>query len=331
MRIHHDHLRPRLLLSLSLSLGLTACEDKDDKDDKDSNTPSAWLVGAEGTMHRIEAEGDLAAYPLDSDANLTDIACLGAATAWVSGDEGTILRTHDAGETWTVVDAGTRADLTAIATVEATPEGAESIWVVGGDGFAARTTDGGAHWTTIAAEDVDFTDVATGHHGTIALATSDDGTIWRLAPDGATPLFRAPAPLYAIGMTPDGSTAIAVGDAGSMWRSTDGASTWSSLASDVDDDLHAVVVASSGNYALAVGDAGVVVRLDGDEASHEWLPGATGALRGLHLRSDGEGQAVGEHGMIWRTFDHGETWSRLQTDTNADLTGVDDFHVGAHL
>ncbi len=335
MRTHHDHLRPRFVLSLSLSLSLslclTACEDDDDDKDDDNDTPSAWLVGDNGAMHRIEAQGDLASYPLQSQADLTDIACLGSATAWVSGEAGTILRTRDAGETWTIVDAATTADLTSIATVEATPEGAESVWVVGERGFAALTTDGGARWTTLDAGAVDFTGVATGHHGAIALATSDDGTIWRLAPDGAQRLLEAPLPLHAIAMTPDGGTAVAVGDAGAIWRSSDGARTWVPLATEVEDDLYAVAVASSGDYVVAVGDAGRVVVVDEGAITRQRLPNATGALRGLHLRSDGEGQAVGDSGMIWRTFDDGATWTRLRADTHADLTGVDDFHLGAHL
>src|SRR5688572_1191126 len=98
-------------LSLTLSLGC----DKDDDDDGDSDpSPSGWLVGADGAMHRITEEGELAGYPLQEDDDLYAIACIGVASAWVVGSDGTIVRSRNGGEDWDVIDAGSDADLHAL-------------------------------------------------------------------------------------------------------------------------------------------------------------------------------------------------------------------------
>ena len=98
------------------------------------------------------------------------------------GDQGAILRTTDAGATWTQVSSGTNAALTGVSFADASTGIA-----VGSAGAMVRTTDAGATWTqlpsvaTAALTGVslsgDGSGTAVGASGTI-LRTTDWGSTW---------------------------------------------------------------------------------------------------------------------------------------------------------
>lgn len=317
---------------LLLVLGCTSEGDGDSGPDPDPDPdpdPSAWLVGDGGTMFAVTAGGEPSTYPLEHDEDLRAIACLGEHTAWVVGDAGTVLRSRDAGQRWDQIELGEMSvDWAALAVAEASIEPLESLWIVGSGGAIAHTPDGGGSWIFVEGVAVDFTGVATTTDGSDALAVADDGSIWQIDPDGASLVHHADAPLYAVGLSTHGARATAVGADGLVLSSSDGGATWTELERPTSRDLHAVRVSHDGLLSLAVGEAGVVVRLQADVAeATEW---ADVGLYGLHLRHDGQGQAVGSDGTLLSTVDAGLTWERTSLPTTATLRGVDDFHVGGH-
>src|SRR6202158_5186489 len=81
--------------------------------------------------------------PLPTGAWLQAVAAIDKQTAVAVGFEGTILRTGDGGETWTLQPSGTRNWLRGIAFADA------NIGVAVGDvGTILRTIDGGATWAS---------------------------------------------------------------------------------------------------------------------------------------------------------------------------------------
>jgi len=72
---------------------------------------------------------------------LTDVAVLDDRTAVVTGGAGTILRTTDAGASWTRVLSGTRVGLTSVAFADP-----DRGLIVGHRGVILATTDGGRTW-----------------------------------------------------------------------------------------------------------------------------------------------------------------------------------------
>jgi len=331
--------RPWRVAAACLTVLLAGGCDEGDPDDEgtkdDSPAPSsAWLVGEQGEMFRLEDSGDIETYPLETEADFAAITCVGEATAWVVGGEGTVLRTRDAGEHWDPIDVGTGADLSAIAVSEAQPEGAELVFAVGSDGTMVHSPDGGTTWTAVVgAGGIDLTSVAVDHGGAVAFAAGVDGSIWRT--EGGAPLQRvfaqSDAAIHSIASSHSGAEIVAVGAEGFVVTSYDGGATWEPVLVPTVRDLFAVRMAGHGREMLAVGQAGVVVRIDaGGVTAAEQLDPAL-ALYGLHVRAGGPGQAVGDAGVVLLTDDLGRSWSPLAIDTEVTLTGVDDFHAGGHL
>src|SRR5262249_37670572 len=79
---------------------------------------------------------------------LRGVSAVSATVAWASGAGGTVLRTTDAGKTWTklTVPGADKLDFRDVDAVDA-----QTAWVLSiGKGASSRiykTTDGGAHWT----------------------------------------------------------------------------------------------------------------------------------------------------------------------------------------
>ncbi len=339
------HRRPLLASALAACLLGPGCDADDDEDGKDDGNPpnSAWLVGQDGAMFRLGTDGALETYALTSDADFNAIICKGEATAWVVGDQGTVLFTRDGGEHWdpvtTIHDAiphlpAASIDFAAVAAAEADPEGVETVLVVGSDGAALRSDDGGQHWRALAGADgIDFTSVALDETGQLAVLTAADGSIWRTL-DGQTLQHVRSQPgtaLHAVAASHSGRELVAVGQAGTMLTSADAGQSWTATDSLTTRDLYAVRMAGHGRQIVAVGQAGAVVRIDGSGVSVEELLDPALALHGLHLRGNGPGQAVGDAGVVLVTEDLGASWTPLAVDTTVPLRGVDDFHVGAHL
>jgi photosystem II stability/assembly factor-like uncharacterized protein len=127
------------------------------------------------------------------------------------GDGGTILKTEDSGVTWTPKPSGTTADLYAI-------------------------LDG----TTL---------YAVGENGTLLVST-DEGETWSPRLSGTTRTLRA---VHAYGNT----AIVAVGDDGTVVKSTDQGGRWCRLDPGVAGDLYDVHVAFFGNIIMAVGEGGL--------------------------------------------------------------------------
>jgi len=325
-----------MLLSLVAALGLAwapGCKQEDDDKDEGNTTNSAWLVGEQGAMFRLDDEGDVETYPLRTDVGLSAIICHGSATAWVVGDDGTVMVTRDEGVSWTtiVVDAQ-GSDLTAVAAADAHAEGLETVFAVGSRGAVLRSVDGGANFSRLSGADgVDFTGVGIDAAGATALATGIDGSIWRSTDGGPlAQVFAQPGEvLHAItGLHSDGGV-TAVGDDGLIVVSSDGGTTWTTTLVPTTRDLFAVRTVGD-NETVAVGEAGVVVKLGQNGVTAEEFLDPALALHGLHLGAGGTGQTVGDAGVVLLTNDLGLTWTPVELGHDVPLRGVDDFRTHHH-
>jgi photosystem II stability/assembly factor-like uncharacterized protein len=205
--------------------------------------------------------------------------------------------------------------------------------IAGDDGVLVRSTDGGVRFAPIDGPALDWTAVAVDEHGTVAFATSLDGSLWRSEGGAALEpvLAAAGEALHDVAVSHDGTTIVAVGEGGRVLRSDDGGVGFEPLSSGTTLDLHAVQLGADHETVVAVGEAGVVVRIDGEGHDVQEVLAAEDALLDVHLRADGLGQAVGTGGAVLLTSDAGLSWARVQTGRSADLRGVDDFHPAAHL
>src|SRR5436853_6543901 len=106
----------------------------------------------------------------------------------------------------------------------------------------------------------------------------------------------------------DVKTMSAVGEQGSILRTTDTGVTWKSISSGMSAALSGVSFADA-NTGIAVGSDGFILRtLDGGSTWMSQSSGTTDWLRAASFSQDGTATVVGERGAILRSTDGGATW-----------------------
>jgi len=192
------------------------------------------------------------------------------ANALAVGAAGTILRSEDAGESWTT-ESGVPTEF----ALNGVALRGEHAVAVGQLGVILRREDDGS-WQAVespteerlmqVALTVDGRAVAVGAFGSL-LVSDDGGRTWEsAAPDWSTTTDQGFEPhLYAVDIAENGAVTVA-GEFGLILRSPDGHSDW---------------------RVLREGEASIF---------------------GMHLRPDGVGYAVGQSGTILKTQDGGKTW-----------------------
>jgi photosystem II stability/assembly factor-like uncharacterized protein len=310
-----------VMLSIGLVLSVGACK----KGGGGGGGGGGWLVGRSGLMVNAKSSGTISGYDLASSETLNAIACRYSGEAWVAGDNGTLLYTEDAGGSWRTQPIPTTAHLRSLATQDWGP-----VYVVG-DGVFMTSTDTGRHWSSFGDGLASFRSVAAAQEGTTVLAVSDEGeegALWSF--ENQQLVLRGTFEgARAVAVSPDGETAVLVGDS-MIARSTDGGRSWTPVAlsesirfDDVrlDDDGDAVAVGSAGALARIGADGRVAVQRLGSVDLHAVHIG------GYDSDAEGQGFAAGEPGTIWMTRDGGKTWSAGPEVTEA-VYGLDIIGTG---
>lgn len=204
---------------------------------------------------------------------LLDAAKIESSAAIVAvGERGTILRSTDAGATWSAITAppDARATLTGVTFAPNSPHG----WAVGHDALILSSSDAGQTWQKqYQGDDLEssFLDVlaldaqriiAIGAYG-LCFATSDGGRTW--SPRTVT---EDDAHLNRLSLSPDGTLFIA-GERGTLLRSRDSGETWSALDAPYDGSFYGVLPLSDGSL-LAYGLRGHVFR--SSDGGDTWQP-----------------------------------------------------------
>jgi len=117
---------------------------------------------------------------------------------------------------------------------------------------------------------------------------------------------------------------VAVGDVGTVLKSTDGGSSWVVMhyAGMISENLLGVCFAGP-NLGLAVGSNGVILRsTDSGLSWAQQSSGTNGTLYSVHLVDTNIGVIVGETGTILKTTDGGLSWTPQVSGTLEDLHGV---------
>ena len=285
---------------------------------------SSWLVGTDGLMVDVTTDGSSHGYQLSSPETLNKIACRYAGEAWVVGNNGTLLYTDDAGATWRPQPVPTTANLRGIATQDTGPV------FVAGDGVLLTSTDTGAHWTALGDGHTNFVAVAAAQGAETALAVSDTGAVFAI--ENHQLVSRGSfAGARAVAISPDGDSAIVVGDH-LITRSSDGGRTWTPVAVGGNVRLDDVRIDESGE-ALAVGSGGTIAHITPGGAVTLQQVGPSD-LHAVHIADDddgaeGVGFAAGDNGRVFITRNGGSTWIPGPT-VNGTVLGLDMIGAG-HL
>lgn len=121
-----------------------------------------------------------------------------------------------------------------------------------------------------------------------------------------------------------GSTGWAVGDAGTIVRTTDAGAHWSRVtATGTSFSLNGVWFTSL-SEGWAVGQSGTVLRSTNGGVTWARLGnvGQGETLTDVHFATRDTGWVVGANGLVLRTFDRGASWNAFRVPTTFALNGV---------
>lgn len=135
---------------------------------------------------------------------------------------------------------------------------------------------------------------------------------------------RLAAKVPLTGLVRAGDVLVAVGDYGTVVRSTDSGKTWAQAAVPVSTLLTAVHFADA-QRGWAVGHGGVVlVTTDGGASwTVQQVLADKPVLLSVHFVSADQGYAVGAYGTAWRTVDGGRNWTPMAVGSGPDA----DMHL----
>jgi len=189
------------------------------------------LSGASAGVNNPQS-GWYSGNPLLGPNNVLDLACAGA-TCYASGEFGTLLKSTDAGATWSGIVTGLTLDMSRVRLAG----GSADRVVVGGGCAVRRSNDGGETFFRLpfTARDTGCTDgvvsfsFPTANTGYLVLAS---GRVLSTADGGRTFTRRTPVPGGALDILCVAErTCFGVGPTGLVQRTADGGVSWTQVGS----------------------------------------------------------------------------------------------------
>jgi photosystem II stability/assembly factor-like uncharacterized protein len=272
--------------------------------------------------------------PQPQGNSLLDVDMLDADAAVAVGQGGTILRTLDGGDTWSVVRCGSGYPALNCVSMY----GSFGL-AVGNAGTALRTRDGGVTWQPVDIGDVRHVRGVEAPMTNIAVVVGDGGLIRRTADGGSTwdTQDTGVDNLYAVSFFNAGR-GVAVGSRASTLLTDDAGASWQprSLPS-LDVNLRSVAM-TAGFAAIAVGgftdwndsppisDGYVCTTGDGGSSWTLQRLTTSSILHGLTMATSSNGFALGDN-SLFETSDGGQHWSQLQPPSRP-LTAISSAGAG---
>jgi photosystem II stability/assembly factor-like uncharacterized protein len=248
---------------------------------------------------------------------------------WMNGCK--LIKTENAGSTWTVISPVTGNALNSVHFPDANTGYAVGQW-----GTILKTPDAGVHWSVLpsgtsmhllsvyfVSPEVGY---ITGASGTI-LKTTDGGETWTKQISGITQF------IYSVHFL-DASNGYAVaGWPSKVLKTTSGGETWTLMAAWTGSDFLNSIHFIDSNLGFAVGgiyqNSGVIRKtIDGGITWTTTLLGGTDShnsanyFNSVRFADANVGYAVGTSGIIFKTIDSGDTWIQQPSGTNVNLSSV---------
>ncbi len=255
---------------------------------------------------------NLILYDIDFPSAQNAVGYAGGSNVTYNG-HGTLLKTVDAGETWTVAWSSTLSGT-----------GITALYFLSVDtGFAGtqggslmKTVDGGVTWTSTDFDpdndqgdinDLQFHDagngvLATAYNGTYF--TTDGGATW--VPATVNPSTSQYALCYA-----DATTLFSCGNSQSIFKSADGGATWTSSQAGAGTNVNLGIDFVDANNGMVTSEEGAYFKTTDGGAT--WtpgtIPGQSGLMRGVVMLDLDNIFVCATPGQVFRTVDGGTTWT----------------------
>lgn len=234
------------------------------------------------------------------------------------GNDGRIYVTNNGGFDWTVQTGNIRpVELKGAVMATAT-----TGYVVGGNGDVYKTTNGGSSWqkqTSFSTGDLQAVDAAAGNLAVAVSSTNQDiytntGTSWTL---GSVISKVSKAVSY-----PGSNTAYSAGSSGVVLKSVNGGASWTSQTSSTTENLNAIDFVNT-LRGVSVGDNAVVITTANGGTTWTKLSNILPKQLNASSSIGNAIYAVGNEGALMKSIDGGKSWAVLNSQTTANLYGVD--------
>lgn len=260
--------------------------------------PATFTIFGQGGLFEKTTDdgGTWSTVSTSISANINDVTYPYADTAYAIGNGGSIWRSNDAGVTWTPMTSPTTKDLYDIEFPSASiVPNSRTAWIVGQDGVILRTTDRNGPWT----------------------------------------LLRSPTTrdLHSISFTNFANLYIC-GKGGTVYKSGNVGSSWTNVApSGATADFYRIDFMAR-DTGWVMGSNGTIYRTYIPSTSEViWTPLPTPAnakvtYRGSSFRSSsvgfqqGLGWVVGDSGVVIKTTNMGDSWTKIDVGTTANLKSI---------
>lgn len=289
-------------------------------------------------MGRVSSSTGIVHYTSDGGVTWTDqfhkntipfldLHIVDGSTGWVSGQDGMLFHTEDGGGTWQTQEITPTFDAPVHSVHFAD---ASHGWVAAGGGFwdpkIFYTNNGGDDW--IEAKDGDLNGYfavcssspqgawVAGEDG-VLLRTTDTGSNWKEARQKWTPSSLKDVAFL------DHERGWIGGTGAALFYTNDGGQTWTDRSPSVIPGNYQIsAIEPLGDSKLwAVSYEKILFSSDGGSSWYV-LDSASSNLEDLQFRGSSRGWAVGQNGLILRTFDAGNTWQQASSSVSENLRAV---------
>ncbi|KKW11531.1 MAG: hypothetical protein UY50_C0011G0007 [Parcubacteria group bacterium GW2011_GWA2_49_9] len=286
----------------------------------------AVLVSVGGREAKA-ADADWVAIQTPSQSELSGISCPDARTCYIvsglylSGGSGSLVKTTDGGDTFTLLSSPTLNPLHAISCPTV-----KTCYAAGDFGTFLKTTDGGVNWIETflgnKGSPPQFADVLAIDEQKV-LVVGRDGVFFRSEDGGATwgrPTIKTVADLTSVYFI-DGSAGLLAGNGGVLLKTKDSGAIWEPLGA-LRSTAQLWSIKGNGTGTLyAVGDK-VHKSTDGGET---WTTLPTDLAKSfVDIATQGGSTAyvIANTNSILKTTDSGATWSADASLGNTFLRGI---------
>jgi photosystem II stability/assembly factor-like uncharacterized protein len=289
------------------------------------NSQVAWAVESRGLVLKTINGGTtwINMDPSGYSSSLRGVSAVDSQTAWAVGFNGLVVKTNDGGTSWDSQDSGTTLPLRSISSLDNT-----RALLVGIDGIARYTTDGGANWLGYDVSD------SYNNQGCVLL---DDYRAWVVGGKYEDSSYKAFV-LKSMGpwsfksevegcrsdiSAVNDQVAWAVGVDGSIAKTINGGSSWTSQTSGTINNLYHVY-AINDQIAWAVGQGGIILKTNNGGITWTTQRGGSYSwdLKGVYAVDASTVWVVGTGGRILRTTNGGTTWSYQSSGTTSNLYDI---------
>ncbi len=252
--------------------------------------------------------------------NLRSVYFLDDNTGWIAGDNSSIYKTTNSGESWVQQTSPEASNFQCIAFVDA-----NIGWACGTGGTVIKTTNGGTNWIsqTFTASKLSSMDFMDANSGYIA---GDFGNIYKTTDGGSSWIIQLTGlswNLHQIKFEDEYTTGFAAGDNAIIFKTTDGGLHWWQMTTPAIASQIFYSIGDEFSLDDKIFATGTVTKYSTDQGE-SWNLGEFPAEPIFSLTALGDYRyvGVGGNGYIVKTADEGITWTIEQSPTAQNLYSV---------